>query len=230
MSTKKITFVVVALTLLLVVPVAGCRRAKPTVAVSDVQSTPAATAAAATGRTVVPITSPSPTSEGAPQTTPTPSPQAATPTPYTQATHTPTTAPISTPVSTTAPTTAPTSTPASTATPTTVPTKAPSGPTTHIVQPGENLFRIALHYGMTYQTVAAANGIVNPDVIAVGQSLVIPAEGTTPTTTTRTHVVQPGENLFRIALKYGVTVEALAVANGIGNVNLIYPGQSLVIP
>jgi LysM repeat protein len=98
------------------------------------------------------------------------------------------------------------------------------------VQPGENLFRIALYYGMTYKTLADANGIVNPDLIYVGQRLTIPAEGTAPTTPTKTHVVQAGENLFRIALKYGVTVEALAVANNISNTSLIYPGQKLVIP
>jgi LysM repeat protein len=100
------------------------------------------------------------------------------------------------------------------------------------VQPGENLFRISLHYGVTYQAIAAANGIINPNLIYVGQSLTIPAEGATSAEQTEvgTHVVQKGENLFRIALKYGVTVEALAVANGITNANLIYPGQTLVIP
>jgi LysM repeat protein len=99
-----------------------------------------------------------------------------------------------------------------------------------MVQPGENLFRISLHYGMSYEAVAAANGIINPDLISIGQRLIIPAEGTTPTTPTRNYVVQPGENLFRIALKYGVAVEALAVANDISNINLIHPGQRLVIP
>jgi LysM repeat protein len=236
MNMKKITFVVVALTLLLVFPVAGCRRAKPTVAVSNVQVTPAATVAAATGRTVVPVTSPTPTSEGAPEATPTPSPEVASPTPHAEATNTPTTAPTSPPNPTTAPTAAltaaPTATPttAPTAAPTAVPTVAPSGETTHVVQPGENLFRISLHYGLDYQTVAAANGIINPDLISIGQTLTIPAAGTAPSTPTRTHVVQSGENLFRIALKHGVTVEAIAVANNISNVNLIHPGQRLVIP
>ena len=46
----------------------------------------------------------------------------------------------------------------------------------------------------------------------------------------QTHVVQPGENLFRIALKYGKSYQAIAVANGISNVNLIYSGQKLIIP
>ena len=46
----------------------------------------------------------------------------------------------------------------------------------------------------------------------------------------RTHVVQPGETLFSIARRYGLTVEQLAFANGITNPSLIYAGQVLIIP
>jgi LysM repeat protein len=98
------------------------------------------------------------------------------------------------------------------------------------VQAGENLYRISLHYGLSYHTVAAANGIINPDLIAVGQRLTIPAEGAEPTTPGSTYVVQPGDNLYRIALKHGVTVEAIALKNSISNTGLIYPGQRLIIP
>lgn len=45
-----------------------------------------------------------------------------------------------------------------------------------------------------------------------------------------THTVQVGENLFRIALHYNTTVEALAAANGISDPTRIYVGQVLVIP
>ena len=52
---------------------------------------------------------------------------------------------------------------------------APSNyPTVHIVQWGENLFRIAMHYGTTVGAIASANGIVNPNRIYAGQRLVIP--------------------------------------------------------
>jgi LysM repeat protein len=44
------------------------------------------------------------------------------------------------------------------------------------------------------------------------------------------HTVAPGETLFRIALRYGVSVQALANANGITNVNVIQAGQRLIIP
>lgn len=67
--------------------------------------------------------------------------------------------------------------------------------------------------------------------------------GTTTTTTTTvttttssqptgtvTHVIQRGENLFRIALRYGTTIDAIAKANNIADVRRIYAGDTLIIP
>jgi uncharacterized protein YgiM (DUF1202 family) len=55
---------------------------------------------------------------------------------------------------------------------------------------------------------------------------------TTPSTpsTYRTHVVQAGENLYRIALSYGVSLPVLAAWNGIVDYSRIYVGQVLIIP
>jgi nucleoid-associated protein YgaU len=44
------------------------------------------------------------------------------------------------------------------------------------------------------------------------------------------YTVAAGDRLYRIALKFGISVTALATANGITNFNLIYPGQQLIIP
>jgi LysM repeat protein len=46
----------------------------------------------------------------------------------------------------------------------------------------------------------------------------------------RYHVVQAGENLFRIALRYGTTVGILASINNIPNPKLIYVGQKIYLP
>lgn len=45
-----------------------------------------------------------------------------------------------------------------------------------------------------------------------------------------TYVVRPGENLFRIALKHGMTTQELATYNGIVNPDRVYAGQVLYIP
>ncbi|MFZ1752724.1 MAG: LysM peptidoglycan-binding domain-containing protein [Caldilineaceae bacterium] len=53
---------------------------------------------------------------------------------------------------------------------------------------------------------------------------------TTPPSTSCTYVVKPGNSLAWIAQQYGVSVQGLAAANSIYNVNIIYVGQVLTIP
>lgn len=58
----------------------------------------------------------------------------------------------------------------------------------------------------------------------------VPPTAVPPVGTAGTHPVQAGETLFTIALRYGLTVEELAAANGITNVNILSAGQELIIP
>jgi len=125
--------------------------------------------------------------------------------------------------------------PATPAAGTPVPTSQPAsaGQVTHVVQRGENLFRIALRYNTTVEAVANANGITNPALIYVGQKLVISPQGVQPPAPSAgetAYVVQPGDNLFRIALRYNLGYLYLAQYNGIANPSNIYVGQTLRIP
>ncbi len=45
-----------------------------------------------------------------------------------------------------------------------------------------------------------------------------------------TYTVQPGDNLYRISLRFGVSMVALAQANNITNYNFVFTGQVLTIP
>lgn len=107
---------------------------------------------------------------------------------------------------------------------------APSGVTIHVVQRGENLFRIALRYGLTVDELAQLNGIADPGSIQVGQRLLVPSgDIPEPTSQPLLHVVQPGETLRSIAELFGMTVEDLAARNQIADVNTVYVGQVLNI-
>lgn len=46
----------------------------------------------------------------------------------------------------------------------------------------------------------------------------------------QSYTIAPGDTLYRISLKYNVSLTAMAAANNIRNVNLIYAGQVLKIP
>jgi LysM repeat protein len=110
---------------------------------------------------------------------------------------------------------------------------------THTVQAGENLFRIALRYGVEMGQLASANNISDPRRIFVGQVLIIPGlsipdasesiENPLVATSPVTHTVQRGEYLSSIAQRYGVTVADILSANNITDPNRIFAGQVLQI-
>lgn len=108
------------------------------------------------------------------------------------------------------------------------PEEVPAGLTIHVVQRGENLFRIAMAYSTTTDELAALNGILDVSSIQVGQRLLVPSQETVASVP-ETHIVQPGESLFSIAQLYNVSVESLLELNNIANANQIYPGQELTI-
>jgi LysM repeat protein len=58
--------------------------------------------------------------------------------------------------------------------PTPIPPKPGTCRAYHLVRPGENLYRISLAYGVPMSAIAAANGIVNYNLIYAGQTLCIP--------------------------------------------------------
>ncbi len=102
----------------------------------------------------------------------------------------------------------------------------------HVVQRGENLYRIAMRYGTTVQAIARANGITNPNLIYAGQRLIIPSGGHYPPAPgcQCTHIVRWGETLSQIARRYGTSVQWLTQANHLWNPNYIWAGQQLCVP
>ncbi len=116
----------------------------------------------------------------------------------------------------------------------------------HLISPGENLFRISQRYGVTVDAIAQANNLVNPALILAGNTLQIPCQspastgttdgqggaGTVPSTSPGTYIVEPGDNLYRISIRFGVSMSALMSANGMtpSTINFLRAGQQLVIP
>lgn len=124
-------------------------------------------------------------------------------------------------------------------------------PTTHIVEPGENLWKIAEFYyrsGYNTEDIMKANGILNPNDISVGQKLVIPkTEVKTPASSDtvlspevvdsqiqeETYTVLPGDNLWMIALRsYGDGYRWVDIvrANKLTRPDGIETGMRLIIP
>jgi len=123
----------------------------------------------------------------------------------------------------------------------TEPPSSPSGSTvTHTVQRGETLQSIAQRYGTTWQAIAQANNLSNPNMIYVGQKLKVPTSGSSGSSSGTTgssgcrirHTVKQGEWIWQIARNYGVSPYDILSANGltIQSASTIYAGKVLCIP
>lgn len=94
---------------------------------------------------------------------------------------------------------------------------------TYTVRYGDSLSAIAARFGTTVSALQSANNIRNANLIYPGQVLRVSGQATAQ----RAYTVRSGDNLSVIASRLGTTVGHLQSTNGIRNVNLIYPGQSL---
>jgi LysM repeat protein len=130
---------------------------------------------------------------------------------------------------------------------------------TYVVKDGDNPSSIADQFGISVEELMAANDIVDPTDLHVGDELVIPggavlgdqatprpsateqpAEATpteqpaqptaTPSSGQQTYTVQDGDYPESIAAQFGITADALMAANGITDPASLQVGQVLIIP
>lgn len=99
--------------------------------------------------------------------------------------------------------------------------------TVYTVVSGDTLSGIASKYGTTYQKLAEYNGISNPNLIYPGQKVKIPGSSSNYEYKQIYYTIQSGDNLTKIASKFGTTVNQLVAWNNIANPNLIYAGKSI---
>ena len=153
-------------------------------------------------------------------------------------------------VPTSTPTVVPTLTPHPTVTrpptmtPTITPTPTPLPPRAHQVREGETLSSIAELYDTTADEILALNPGITPQLLQVGQVLLIPPAVPTPTPEVNleevtplpgnfiVHVVAPDETLSSIAERYGISIDLIRAANPDipAGSDVIQVNQSLIIP
>ncbi len=109
----------------------------------------------------------------------------------------------------------------------------------HIVKKGESLYRIAKTYGVSVKQLKKANNL-SGSIIHQGDAIIIPTKSSSnipPTASDTnqsaghltTHVVESGETLYRIALKFGISVGELKRINNLSK-NTLMIGQALLVP
>ena len=99
------------------------------------------------------------------------------------------------------------------------------GTLTYTVVAGDTLYTITRNYNTTISNTLKFNNIPNPNYIMIGQKIILPLSPPEAII----YTVKPGDTLYRIALKYGTSVDNLTKYNYLTPPYIIYPGQQLVV-
>ena len=113
---------------------------------------------------------------------------------------------------------------------------------TYTVRKGDSACGVASRYGVSCDTLLAANELSQQDLIYPGQALRIPRQLNTATGTGRQsstrktlktmvveYRVKKGDNACQIATRLGVSCKALLTENRLGRRSVIHPGQKLLV-
>ena len=119
---------------------------------------------------------------------------------------------------------------------TSTPCSPPTGWIRILTGAGDTIYSVAQRYKTSAENLSAVNCLLSAELPA-GFALFVPPVPTVtvipcgpPAGWVKTHIVQRGDTLFRIALSYGITYPQLQRANCMGSSTIIYPGQRLWVP
>ncbi len=114
---------------------------------------------------------------------------------------------------------------------------------THLVKSGESLWTIARRYNLHVRELAQWNGMAPGDVLSIGKNLVLwtakggdatpPASmllaSSAPTTQVVHYKIRRGDSLWRIANRFGLSVDKVRNWNDLQGKDLLQPGQVLTL-
>jgi membrane-bound lytic murein transglycosylase D len=119
--------------------------------------------------------------------------------------------------------------------------KTSSLPKYHIVEKGENLFRISQKYSVGISDLVFANKLNNKHIISAGDTLIIPQPAfnnsnnfsVSQTDTLSYQIVyykvKEGDTLLKIAAAFGIPLEKLSKDNNLNPDSVIFPGNIIKV-
>ncbi len=93
----------------------------------------------------------------------------------------------------------------------------------YTVKPGDNLNNLARMFGIPANRIAADNALRNPNMLSVGQNLVIMSNSIR-------YVLQNGQTLYSVAREFDIPLDTLIEANPNVNPISLQPGDVITIP
>lgn len=107
----------------------------------------------------------------------------------------------------------------------------PPGTFPYVVRAGDTFFALARRFGTTVEAIQAANPLVTPTNLRVGQLLCIPRRPRRPCPVgSFAYAIRSGDTLFSLARRFNTTVESIRGLNPGIDPNNLQIGQVICIP
>lgn len=109
----------------------------------------------------------------------------------------------------------------------------------YTIAAGDTLFALANRYGTTVAAILRANPGIDPNRLFIGQRICIPVSRPSPTPQPPRpgqcpngffYTIVAGDTLYRLAIRFNTTVEAILRANPGIDPNRLFVGQRICIP
>lgn len=118
--------------------------------------------------------------------------------------------------------------------PSSTPSRCPSGSFQYTIKSGDTLYNLAIKYNTTVEAIMALNPGIDPNNLQIGQVICIPGSVVPPTPTCPSgsfaYTIKSGDTLYKLAITYNTTVEAIMALNPGINPNNLQIGQVICIP
>lgn len=111
--------------------------------------------------------------------------------------------------------------------------RCPTGSFAYTIKSGDTFYLLAARYNTTVEAIMAVNPGVNPNKLQIGQVVCIPGTTYPPTPSCPNgfyHVVKAGDTFYKLGQQFGVSVDALMIANPGVDPNRLQIGQTICIP
>lgn len=113
------------------------------------------------------------------------------------------------------------------------PKDCPVGTFCYTIKQGDTLYTLAMEYNTTVEAIMKVNPGIDPNNLQIGQKICIPRETPHPGTCpngTFAYIVKPGDTIYKLAIRYNTTVEAILMVNPGLDPDNLQVGQKICIP
>jgi peptidoglycan DL-endopeptidase LytF len=114
------------------------------------------------------------------------------------------------------------------------PGTCPSGSFQYTIKSGDTLYNLAIKYNTTVEAIMRINPGIDPNNLQIGQKICIPGPGPGPGPSCPTgsfaYTVKSGDTIYKLAIEYNTTVEAIMRINPGIDPNNLRIGQIICIP